>query len=177
MPASNTFMSIWSLGRPRTLRSSQAFISIDSKSRTANIRSSSTRAGTEKREYWKEKFIRDGKELSWGQAMDVFRDSSGRPGPSTWVAGHYPARTGGLSGGRRELVRSVGLRGICRQEPAGDRAVVPGGAESVAKYIMPLSNFSAAPAPVGTYQGIGPFGTYDMAGNVVGMVPQRIRRR
>ena len=37
---------------------------------------------------------------------------------------------------------------------------------TVAKYIMPLSNFSASPAPVGKYQGLGPWGTYDMAGNV-----------
>ncbi|HEY2018436.1 MAG TPA: protein kinase, partial [Bryobacteraceae bacterium] len=49
------------------------------------------KGGYQKREYWKEKFIRDGRELSWDQAMDLMRDSSGRPGPSTWEAGHYPA--------------------------------------------------------------------------------------
>jgi dienelactone hydrolase len=37
---------------------------------------------------------------------------------------------------------------------------------SVARDIIALSNFSTAPAPVGRYQGIGPWGTYDMAGNV-----------
>jgi eukaryotic-like serine/threonine-protein kinase len=37
---------------------------------------------------------------------------------------------------------------------------------AVAKYIMPLSNYSGLPAPVGKYQGVGPLGTYDMAGNV-----------
>ena len=32
---------------------------------------------------------------------------------------------------------------------------------------MPASNFGGdGPAPVGSYQGIGPYGTYDMAGNV-----------
>ncbi len=46
--------------------------------------------GYRKREYWKEKFIKDGKELSWEQAMDLFRDPTGRPGPSTWEAGHFP---------------------------------------------------------------------------------------
>ena len=36
----------------------------------------------------------------------------------------------------------------------------------VGKYIVPASNFSdASPAPVGTYKGLGPYGTYDMAGN------------
>jgi dienelactone hydrolase len=37
---------------------------------------------------------------------------------------------------------------------------------AVAKYITPLSNYSTSPAPVGRYQGVGPLGTYDMAGNV-----------
>ena len=32
--------------------------------------------------------------------------------------------------------------------------------------ILQESNFGPAPAPVGTYGGLGPFGTYDMAGNV-----------
>jgi dienelactone hydrolase len=36
----------------------------------------------------------------------------------------------------------------------------------VTKYITPLSNFGSTPAPVGKYQGVGPLGTYDMAGNV-----------
>ena len=49
------------------------------------------KGGYEKRDYWKEKIVRDGKELSWEQAMDLLRDSSGRPGPATWEAGHYPA--------------------------------------------------------------------------------------
>ena len=46
--------------------------------------------GYQKREYWKEKFVKDGKELSWEQAMDLFRDPTGRPGPSTWEGGHFP---------------------------------------------------------------------------------------
>jgi hypothetical protein len=85
------------------------------------------KGGYQKRQYWKEKFLRDGKELSWGQSMDLLRDSTGRPGPATWQAGHYPA--GGLSSRRRELVRGFGIRGIRGQEPAGDRTVVPCGAE------------------------------------------------
>ncbi|HEY2013314.1 MAG TPA: bifunctional serine/threonine-protein kinase/formylglycine-generating enzyme family protein, partial [Bryobacteraceae bacterium] len=34
--------------------------------------------GYQKREYWREKFPRDGKELAWEEAMDLFRDSTGR---------------------------------------------------------------------------------------------------
>ncbi len=40
--------------------------------------------------YWKNEFIRDGRALAWEDAMAHFRDSTGRPGPATWVAGDYP---------------------------------------------------------------------------------------
>ena len=37
----------------------------------------------------------------------------------------------------------------------------------VARYIVPASNITTnGAAPVGAYKGVGPFGTYDMAGNV-----------
>ena len=48
------------------------------------------RGGYQKQEYWKQKFIREGHELSWSDAVTLFRDATGRPGPSTWEAGHYP---------------------------------------------------------------------------------------
>ncbi len=124
------------------------------------------KGGYQKREYWKEKFLRDGKELNWEQAMDVFRDSTGRPGPSTWEAGHYPAGkadypVGGVSW--YEASAYAEFAGKSLPVIAQWFLAAP---SAVAKYIMPLSNYSASPAPVGKYQGVGPLGTYDMAGNV-----------
>jgi hypothetical protein len=46
--------------------------------------------GYQKRQYWKQKFIKDGQEIAWDQAMALFRDPTGRPGPSTWKGGHFP---------------------------------------------------------------------------------------
>jgi hypothetical protein len=46
--------------------------------------------GYRKPEYWKHKFIKDGKILTWEEAMREFTDKSGRPGPSTWEASDYP---------------------------------------------------------------------------------------
>jgi len=40
--------------------------------------------------FWKQKFLRNGRELSWKQAIAAFRDKTGRPGPSTWEIGDYP---------------------------------------------------------------------------------------
>src|SRR5215467_8539562 len=40
--------------------------------------------------YWREKFLKDGRELTWREAVATFRDRTGRPGPSTWELGTYP---------------------------------------------------------------------------------------
>ena len=47
--------------------------------------------GYGKREYWTEPFVREGQTLDWTAAMALFRDGTGRPGPSTWQGGTYPA--------------------------------------------------------------------------------------
>ncbi len=62
------------------------------------------KGGYQKREYWKEKFLLDGKELSWEQAMDLLRDSTGRPGPCHLAGRALSGGTGRLSSGRSELV-------------------------------------------------------------------------
>jgi len=39
--------------------------------------------GYENRDYWKHDFLKDGRRIAWDQAMAEFRDTAGRPGPST----------------------------------------------------------------------------------------------
>ena len=124
------------------------------------------KGGYQKREYWKEKFLRDGKELSWEQAIDLFRDSTGRPGPSTWVAGHYPAGQADYPVGGVSWYEASAYAEFAGKSLPAIAQWYLAAPSAVAKYITPLSNFSASPAPVGKYQGIGPLGTYDMAGNV-----------
>src|SRR6266852_914748 len=46
--------------------------------------------GYKKPEYWKEPFVKDGHTLTWEQALQEFRDRTGRPGPATWELGDYP---------------------------------------------------------------------------------------
>jgi serine/threonine protein kinase/dienelactone hydrolase len=123
--------------------------------------------GYENKQFWQEKFIQNGRELSWDEAAANFRDTTGRPGPSTWIAGHYPE-------GQADLPVS----GVSWFEAsayavfAGKRLPVlaqwfKAGPSDVTRYMLPASNFSGtALAPAGAYQGIGPYGTYDMAGNV-----------
>lgn len=124
------------------------------------------KGGYLKREYWEEKFIRDGKQMTWEQAMDQFRDSTGRQGPATWQAQHYQAGqddypVGGVSW--YEASAYAEFAGKSLPAIAQWYLAAP---SSVAKYITPMSNFSTSPAPVGKNAGLGPWGTYDMAGNV-----------
>jgi len=76
--------------------------------------------GYEKREYWTEPFVREGQTLDWTAAMVLFRDGTGRPGPSSWQGGTYPAGQERLAGDGGELVRSRGVRGIPREAFADD---------------------------------------------------------
>jgi hypothetical protein len=47
--------------------------------------------GYQNKKYWKYRFTREGKELTWDQAIKEFVDQTGRPGPSTWNSGTYPS--------------------------------------------------------------------------------------
>ncbi|MEK7404582.1 MAG: protein kinase [Acidobacteriota bacterium] len=125
------------------------------------------RGGYRKQEYWKQHFVQDGRRLSWEEAIELFRDSTGRPGPSTWELGAYP------QGHDDYPVNGVSwYEAAAYAEFAGKQlptiyhwhqAASPGFYADIAD----VSNFSGAgPAPVGSYKGLGAFGTLDMAGNV-----------
>jgi len=123
--------------------------------------------GYAKEQYWPAVFTDDGRNLSRDEAMARFRDTTGRPGPSTWEGGHYPE-------GRADFP----VAGVSWYEAAAYAASVGKSLPVVAQryqvapqdaeqYIVLESNISASGlAKVGAYQGLGPFGTYDMAGNV-----------
>jgi predicted esterase len=111
--------------------------------------------------------LKDGRTLSWNEAMAEFRDATGRPGPAAWELGTYP------EGHDDHPVRGVSwYEAVAYARFAGQslptvhhwrRAAVFGGNSA----ILELSNFAGkAPARVGEFQGLGRFGTYDMAGNV-----------
>jgi eukaryotic-like serine/threonine-protein kinase len=123
--------------------------------------------GYQKQQYWTEPFAQNLRTLSWSEAMAEFRDTTGRPGPATWVAGHYPE-------GRADFpVSGVSwFEASAYAAFAGKRLPVLSqwfqtAPANLARYTVPASNMSGkALAPVGTYPGIGPYGTYDTAGNV-----------
>ena len=124
------------------------------------------RGGYARREYWKQPFIRDGHEIAWTDAMAMFRDAAGRPGPSTWDAGHYPEGKAdfpvtGVSW-YEAAVYAVFTNKSLPVIAQGYKAA-PNDAD---RYVVRLSNLSGQPARVGQFEGVGPYGTYDLVGNV-----------
>jgi eukaryotic-like serine/threonine-protein kinase len=123
--------------------------------------------GYEKQEYWTEKFTQGGHELSWAVAMAQFRDTTGRAGPSTWVAGHYPqgqadfpvAGVSWFEASAYAAFSEKSLPVLAQWLQADPPALAPTAVQA--------SNITSnALAPVGKYGGLGPYGTYDMTGNV-----------
>jgi serine/threonine protein kinase/formylglycine-generating enzyme required for sulfatase activity/dienelactone hydrolase len=123
--------------------------------------------GYQKREYWKEEFRKEGKALTWEQAMGLFRDSAGRPGPKDWIQGEYP------KGQDDYPVAGVSwYEAAAYAEFAGkslptiyhwNRAAGP----MSSPFIVPASNFGGTSVlAVGSRPGMSPWGNYDMAGNV-----------
>jgi dienelactone hydrolase len=118
-------------------------------------------------QWWREPLADDGRPLAWDSAMARFRDGTGRPGPSTWSGGHFPAGhdddpVHGISW--YEAAAYAAFRGDALPAMVQWHAAAP---TDLARYIAPLSNTAGSQvAKVGAFLGIGPYGTYDMAGNV-----------
>jgi cephalosporin-C deacetylase-like acetyl esterase len=122
--------------------------------------------GYEKKEFWKFDFRKDGRSLSWADAMKLFHDRTGLSGPANWVQGKYP------QGQDNYPVTGVSwFEAAAYAQFAGkmlptiyhwSAAASPTGGRS----IIPASNFSGTgPARVGEYKGVSKFGAFDMAGN------------
>jgi dienelactone hydrolase len=124
--------------------------------------------------YWKNEFVKDGKKLSWEEAMSEFTDKTGRPGPSTWEAGDYPDGQDDYPVSGISWYEAAAYAEFAGKElPTGDHWDSAAGfnevsiAQYIAPEIYPLSNYSGkGPLPVGHYSNISAYGALDMAGNV-----------
>jgi eukaryotic-like serine/threonine-protein kinase len=118
-------------------------------------------------QYWKIPFTKDGHTLTFERATALFVDKTDRPAPSTWDLGSFPAGQ-----------ENYPVSGVSWYEAAAYAEFVGKNLPTVFHWyqaasmsglseILDNSNFSGkGPAPVGAYPGLGPYGTYDMAGNV-----------
>ena len=117
--------------------------------------------------YWNLPLVKDGHTLGFGEATSLFRDKTDRPGPSTWELGSYTA-------GEDDYPVS----GVSWYESAAYAHFAGKSLPTVFHWyraadmgrfsdILQSSNFARkGPVKVGSHPSLGPFGTYDMAGNV-----------
>jgi eukaryotic-like serine/threonine-protein kinase len=122
--------------------------------------------GYRRRELWNEPFVKDGRSLDWADAMRLFVDTTGRPGPSTWEGGHYP-----------EGKADFPVSGVSWYEAAAyanfvgkSLPVIAQGYEAapmdVDRYAVRLSNLTDQAMRVGQSKALGVHGTYDLVGNL-----------
>jgi serine/threonine protein kinase len=124
--------------------------------------------------HWKQPFIRDGRTLTWEEAMSLFRDTTGRPGPAIWVSGDYPAGRAdypvtGVSWYEAAAYAEFAGKSL----PTKDHWALAAGFDTSDLFVVfpnaiaPVSRFDkGGPAPVGSHKGMNCFGALDMAGNV-----------
>jgi serine/threonine protein kinase len=117
-------------------------------------------------------FIDDGgyrEERFWAAQVDrsTFVDTTGRAGPSNWALGSYPEGEGDLPiGGVSWFEASAYAAWAGKSLPTVFHWRLAA-RQSIFSEILLWSNFDTkGPAAVGSYAGLGPTGTYDMAGNV-----------
>ena len=122
--------------------------------------------GYSRAEFWDQPFMRDGRTLSWREALASFKDKTGRPGPATWEAGDYPAGQADYPVTGVSWYEAMAYAKFVGKElPTIWHWSHAAGTEA-SGFIVPASNFGGkGVVPVGSLAGIGPYGTYDMAGN------------
>jgi serine/threonine protein kinase/dienelactone hydrolase len=119
-------------------------------------------------DYWEGlDFIKDGRQLSWQEAMGQFRDQTGQPGPFTWEDGTYP------QGQERYPVSGVSWFEAMAYAKFSGKSLPTlyhwrhAACLEESSLIVHHSNFAVGgTAVVGSYPGMGHTGLFDMAGNV-----------
>jgi hypothetical protein len=133
--------------------------------------------GYERKEFWKEKFVDDNKEISWIDVVKKFIDKNGHPGPATWENGSYPIGKENfpVSGVSWYEAKAYAVF-VGKDLPTGDHWGLAQGENTflirwpqVGGYALfaPFSNFNnEGPVEAGSLDGITTYGAFDMAGNV-----------
>ena len=129
------------------------------------------------RKYWTQKFVKDGRDLTWDEAIKAFVDQTGQPGPATWQAGDYPEGQGDYP------VSGISWYEAAAYAEYAGKSLPPGEHWGIARgeyttlirvpqlggfaLLAPYSNFTGkGPVPVGSLPGMTAYGAFDMAGNV-----------
>jgi len=123
--------------------------------------------GYANRALWDSTIVRDGKPIAWSEAMRLFVDRSGRPGPSSWEGGAPLPDADELPvGGVSWYEARAYARFVHKELPTvfeWNAAAIP----EAARWVVPHGRYEATgPVRGGDRRNVSPRGVYDMAGNV-----------
>jgi eukaryotic-like serine/threonine-protein kinase len=125
--------------------------------------------GYREQKFWKHPFVRNGRPVSWEEAMKLLTDKTGTPGPSGWELGDYPQGqddypVSGVSW--YEAAAYAEFAGKVLPSVYHWKWAIRSG-QDTSEAILPLSNFGGrGPSLVGISQALSLAGTYDQCGNV-----------
>jgi len=133
--------------------------------------------GYRDRDYWQHDFVEDGNVISWEEGVSRFVDSTGRPGPSSWLGGTYPDGTANYPvSGVSWYEADAYAEYVGKSLPTGAHWGLARGEYSPLiqfpqlggfALFAPFSNFGGKDTvEVGSLPGVTAYGTYDLAGNV-----------
>jgi dienelactone hydrolase len=118
--------------------------------------------------YWTELPTAGSAAVPFEQAMERLRDSTGRSGPATWELGSYPEGQDDYPvGGISWFEAAAYARFAGKSLPTFYHWRAASGMDDIFSDVLRVSQFDAkGPAKVGARQSVGPWGTFDMAGNI-----------
>ena len=135
------------------------------------------------RKFWRHKFIKDGRELSWEEALREFKDQTGLPGPRSWrnqeipegKAEHPVVDITWYEAAAYAAFRGKDLPTVFQWEKAARNGltmdlgvIMPWGLFTGNEAVEQRANFGGrGTLPAESLEfGLSPFGCYQMAGNV-----------
>ena len=124
--------------------------------------------------FWKNEFIKNGKKLSWKEAIAEFTDKTGKPGPSTWENGSYPAGkenypVSGISWFEAAAYAEFAGKSLPSAEhwDSGAGLYDYYSSKNIRQTISPYCNFNkTGTESVEKNRAVTSYGAYDMPGNV-----------
>jgi cephalosporin-C deacetylase-like acetyl esterase/predicted Ser/Thr protein kinase len=123
--------------------------------------------GYQKQEFWKHEFLKDGHSLFWVDAMKLFQDKTGRPGPASWIQGEYPPGQADFPVTGVSWFEAAAYAEFAGKSIPTVYHWIAAASPTDGASVIRASNFSGVgSARVGTYHGMSWSGALDMAGNV-----------
>jgi predicted Ser/Thr protein kinase len=122
--------------------------------------------GYHKPEYWKTRFVKEGRVLDWNEAMTKLRDKTGRPGPAAWELSEYPPGQADLPVTGVSWYEAAAYAGYLHRSLPDVYQWSRAAGVMMSAEMIPYSNFSGKSLlPRSASQALSPTGIFDAIGN------------